>query len=122
MLIEEIVRSCANDRVAEAAVASIGRKFLAEVAVRAAAYDMTIGGFTALSVQRFLRHGDEAELRSVVAAMHKSQEPLLAGLHRILCVMLASGGLAGERRTRDRMPRITAQLCAIEADRRDLRA
>ena len=122
MQIEEIVRSCANDRVAEAAVASIGRKFLAEVLVQATAYDMSIGGFTALSVRRFLSHGDEGEMRSVADAMRNSQEPVLSGLHRILCVMLASGGPRGERRKLDRMPRITAQLCAIEADRRDLRA
>lgn len=117
MLIEEIVRSCSNDRVAQAAVSSIGRNFLAEVRDRASAYEMSVGAFTALSVDRFRRHGDEGELRSVIEAMRGSQEPILAGLHRILCIMLASGGLhAEERRRRDRMPRVTAQLCAMEAD------
>lgn len=123
MLIEEIVRSCSNDRVAEAAVSSIGRRFRAEVSDRATAYDMSVGAFTVLSVERFLRHGDEAELRSVVEAMKKSQEPILAGLHRILCIMLTSGGISDEHRSRDRTPRMTAQLCAMEADVcRDLRA
>ena len=121
MLIEEIVRSCANDRVAQAAVASIGRSFLAEVTDRATAYDMSVGSFTALSVDRFRRHGDEGELRSVAEAMRGSQEPVLAGLHRILCIMLVSGGRSHEQRRQDRMPRITAQLCAMEADtRRDM--
>lgn len=123
MLIEEIVRSCVNDRVAEAAVASIGRKFLAEIRERAQSYGMSVGEFTSLSVRRFARHGDEAELRSVQDAMKDSQEPVLSGLHRILCIMLAAGGHVGERRARDRAPRIAAQLCAMDADRfRELRA
>ncbi len=123
MLIEEIIRSCSNDQVAQAAVASIGKNFLSEVSDRATAYDMSVGAFTALSVDRFLRHGDEGELRSVAEAMRGSQEPVLSGLHRILCIMLASGGRSEERRRRDRTPRMTAQLCAMETDtRRDLHA
>jgi hypothetical protein len=123
MLIEEIVRSCANGKVAHAAVASIGRNFLAQVSDRAAAYDMSVGAFTTLSVDRFLHHGDEGELRMVRDAMSGSQEPVLAGLHRILCITLASGGRTEERRRRDRMPRMTAGLCAMEADtRRDTHA
>ena len=123
MLIEEIVRSCANGKVAHAAVASIGRNFLGQVSDRASAYDMSVGAFTALSVDRFLSHGDEGELRLVRDAMAGSQEPILAGLHRILCITLASGGRTEARRTRDRMPCMTAGLCAMEADnRRDMRA
>lgn len=84
---------------------------------------MSVGEFTSLSVRRFARHGDEAELRSVQDAMKDSQEPVLSGLHRILCIMLAAGGHVGERRARDRAPRIAAQLCAMDADRfRELRA
>ena len=89
MLIEEIVRTCVNESVAQAAVASIGRRFAGDVAEAATVNGMTVGGFTALSVQRFARQGDEGELRSVVAAMSNSQEPLLAGLHRILCATLS---------------------------------
>lgn len=116
MRIEEIVRSCcADERVANAAVASIGRGFLAEVSTRALSYDMSVGAFTALSVERFVRHGDEGELRSVVAAMNGSQEPILAGLHRILCIMLAAGGSAGDERRHSRVPRVCAQLYAMES-------
>ena len=88
MLIEEIVRTCVNERVAQAAVASIGRRFAGDVAKAASNNGMTVGGFTAFSVERFARQGDEGELRSVAAAMNNAQEPLLAGLHRILCVTL----------------------------------
>ena len=89
MLIEEIVRTCLNESVAQAAVASIGHRFAGDVAEAATINGMTVGGFTALSVERFARQGDEGELRSVIAAMNKSQEPLLAGLHRILCATLS---------------------------------
>ena len=123
MHIDEVARTCVNDRVAHAAVASIGRNFLSEVTERANADDMSVGAFTAMSVNRFLHHGDEGELRSVIVAMKGSQEPVLAGLHRMLCIVLASGRSSDERQKRDRTPRMTAQLCAMEADnRRDLRA
>ena len=118
MLIEEIIRSCANRNVAHAAVASIGPGFANEVAAAASAYHMDIGGYVVLSVDRFARHGDEAELRAVRAAMESAQEPLLAGLHRILCIMRAAGVPTGGKRTRTSMPRMTAGLCAMEADTR----
>jgi hypothetical protein len=116
MLIQEIVRSCLNESVAEAAVVSIGRSFSSKIAEVAAAYGMNIGAFTALSVDRFARHGDEGELRSVLAAMNASQEPVLAGLHRILCIMLAAGVPSGEGRPRHRMPKLTAQVCMMDVE------
>ena len=90
MLIEEIIRTCANENVAEAAVVSLGTRFAGDVEDTALAYGLTIGSYAARSVQRFARDGDEAALRSVIAAMHGSQEPLLAGLHRILSSRLAA--------------------------------
>lgn len=119
MLIEEIIRSCANERVACAAVASIGRGFSREMHEAAEIYGMSVGGFTALSVERFACHGDEGEMRSVRAAMEKSQEPILAGLHRILCIMRASALWSGAKRPRERLSRMAAQLCAMEDGRRE---
>ena len=98
MLVEEIVRTCANENVAQAAVASIGRRFAGDVAEAATVNGMTVGDFTARSVQRFARQGNEGELRSVIAAMSKSQEPLLAGLHRILCATLAGNAASLDHR------------------------
>ena len=100
MLIEEIVRTCVNESVAQAAVASIGRRFAGDVAAAATVSGMTVGGFTAYSVDRFARQGDEGQLRSVVAAMNNAQEPLLAGLHHILCATL-TGVMTGRRRAGD---------------------
>ena len=119
MLIEEIIRSCSNERVAAAAVASLGLRFACGIRDAAEAYGMSVGEFAALSVGRFARHGDEAEMRSVLVAMEDAQEPILAGLHRILSIMLAAGVPSIERRRRERGPRIAAQFCAWDEFRRE---
>ena len=102
MLIDEIVRTCVNESVAQAAVASIGHRFAGDVAEAATVNGMSVGDFTARSVERFARQGNERELRSVVAAMNNSQAPLLAGLHRILCATLDGKAASIEHRRADR--------------------
>ena len=91
MRIEEIIRTCSNEQVATAAVSSIGRNFSVEIRRVADAYGMSLGEFTGFAVERFARKGDESEMRAVRAAMALSQEPVLAGLKRILCIALALG-------------------------------
>ncbi len=90
MLIEEIIRSCRSESVARAAVASIGPIFARDVEAVAVRRGMSVGGFAARSVERFARSGGEAEMRALVAVMDESQEPILAGLHRILSIMLVA--------------------------------
>ena len=51
MQIEEIVRSCVHESVAQVAVQCIGRTFCAAVEDAAANYGMTLGAFAALSVE-----------------------------------------------------------------------
>ena len=92
MLIEEIIRSCRSETVAEAAVASIGPVFANDVAAAAEARGLGVGEFTSRSVQRFARKGAEGDMRSVIAVMDTAQEPILAGLHRILSIMIGAGG------------------------------
>ncbi len=100
MLVEEIVRTCVHESVAQAAVASIGPRFADDVAEAATIKGMSVGSFAALSVRRFASQGDEGELRSVVAAMSNAQEPLLAGLHRILCATLGEPAAPSRLRAR----------------------
>jgi hypothetical protein len=115
MQIEEIVRSCVHESVAQVAVQCIGRKFCAAIEDAAANYGMTTGAFAALSVERFARHGDESEIRAVRTAMIGAQEPILAGLHRILCIMLAAGVQSDGGRRRERVPRLgAAELDQLE--------
>jgi hypothetical protein len=108
MLIEEIVRTCIHESIAQVAVMCIGRKFFGEIEDAATSYGMTPGAFTALSVERFARHGDEAEIRAVQTAMTGAQEPILAGLHRILCIMLAAGVQSDSVKRRGTSPHLSA--------------
>lgn len=88
MLIEELLRTCANRSVANAAISSIGHRFAGEIEARARTRDVAVGDYVSDAVSRFARSGDEAAMRSVVSAMNGAQEPILAGLHRILQITL----------------------------------
>ena len=119
MLIEEILRTCTNRKVANAAVLSIGQRFSAEIERLADSEGTSVGDYVAETVLQFARSGDEAKMRSVACAMERSQEPILAGLHRLLSIMLvpdASGRerTAIERGTRDKAAHFPPHLCALE--------
>ena len=118
MKIEEIIRTCASDDVAAAAVSSIGPAFSMEVCAVADFYGMSVGGFTAFAVDRFAHLGDEREMRSVLSAMAQAQEPVLAGLHRILCVTLASHG----RNTLDLVKHLPPSVWMLNTEARRDRA
>lgn len=89
MLIEELLRTCANRSVANAAISSIGHRFAGEIEARARTREVAVGDYVSDAVSRFARSGDEAAMRSVVSAMDGAQEPILAGLHRILQITLS---------------------------------
>lgn len=89
MLIEEVIRSCAFGPVAEAAVASVGGGFAAEVKRMASANGMSVGDYAVAGVGRFARNGREGEMRAVASAMAASQVPVLAGLEEILSLDLS---------------------------------
>lgn len=83
-LIAEIVHSCSNEKVAQAAVASIGSDFADKVSATASAYGMSIGAFTARAVVEFDRSVGEDEKKLLRQAMRGADQPILFGLHRIL--------------------------------------
>ncbi len=101
MLIEEVIRSFAVGSVAEAAVASVGGGFAAEVKRAASAKGMSIGDYTVARVGRFAKNGREGEMRAVVTAMAASQVPVLAGLEQILCLDLLEAGPRTSARPHD---------------------
>jgi hypothetical protein len=84
VLIEEILHSCANDKVAHAAVLSIGGDFAKRVRVAAGDHGLTAGAFTAYTVQHFQRSADEKTRLAVAQVMSGSDQPILAGLRQIL--------------------------------------
>lgn len=84
MLIEEVIRTCAVGPVAEAAVASVGPDFAANVERAATAHGMSVGDYARIRVGRFARDGQEVEMRAVALAMAGSPAPVLAALEQIL--------------------------------------
>lgn len=82
--IDEVIRTCAIGAVAEAAVASVGGSFAADVGRAANARGMSVGDYAVSRVSRFARAGLEGEMRAVASAMKRSERPILAGLERIL--------------------------------------
>lgn len=90
MLIEEVIRTCAVDSVAAAAVASVGGGFAATVQRAASANGMSVGEYAVTRVGTFARAGREGDMRAVASAMAGSQVPVLAGLQHIICLDLAA--------------------------------
>lgn len=90
-LISEIVRTCANERVAQAAVASLGSEFADRVGATAKATGMSVGSFTAKAVREFDRRGGEAERQVLRDIMRGADQPILAGLHHILQPAICPG-------------------------------
>jgi hypothetical protein len=83
-LIAEIIHTCSHEKVAHAAVASMGASFAGRVGVTAGAHGLSIGAFTAHVVQEFGRSGGEAEKQALRQAMDGSDQPILTGLLHIL--------------------------------------
>jgi hypothetical protein len=83
-LIAEIIHTCSHEKVAQAAVASMGSGFAGKVGVTAGANGLSIGAFTARAVREFEKIGGEQEKQALRHAMNGSDQPILAGLQYIL--------------------------------------
>ena len=94
MMFSEIINTCTNEKVAEAAVASISVEFLLKVRRAADARDMAVGEYTAGLVRRFSWRAGEVEHRGLARAMDGAQTPILAGLRHIVEVMMAETAAA----------------------------
>jgi len=87
-LIDEIIHTCSHEKVAHAAVASMGSAFAGKVGVRAGACGLSIGAFTARAVRDFEELSGEAERQAISKAMDRSDQPILTGLQLILSPMI----------------------------------
>ena len=84
MIYHEIVRTCSNAHVAEAAVQSIGGEVALRVSAGADRVAMRRGEYAAKLVKDFADNADDGERDRVLAAAHGSQHPILSGLRYIL--------------------------------------
>lgn len=90
-LIAEIVHTCSNEKVAQAAVASLGTEFASKVGETARLSGMSVGAFTARTVLQYDRAVGEKERQALRDAMRGTDQPILFGLHQILQPAICPG-------------------------------
>ena len=93
MLVADLIHSCSNDKVAQAALACIGGRFADRV--RAAAHEkgMNVGRFVSVVVRDFARRADETAREALREAVSRDDQPLLRGLRAVLEPALEDGAL-----------------------------
>lgn len=84
MQITEVLHSCSNAHVAEAAILSIGGSFASRLERVAFSQGVTPGVFAAIAVRKFGRLARPEDMRVVAHAMAGSDQPVLNGLRTIL--------------------------------------
>ena len=84
MIYHEIVHTCSNSYVADAAVLSIGGDIARAVADDAHRHAMSRGAYAAKLVRDFAREAKGDDEMSVTAAARRSDQPILGGLRYIL--------------------------------------
>jgi hypothetical protein len=96
-LIAEIIHSCSHEKVAQAAVVSMGADFAGKVGVTAGAHGLSIGAFTARTIREFERSVGEREKQALRAVMQRADQPILTGLQHILLPVVAVNDRASPR-------------------------
>jgi hypothetical protein len=88
--IEEIIHTCSNEKVAQAAVASLGFDFARRVRIEAENHGATTGAFVAKLVREFGKSVDPDECLALDRMIKKADQPILCGLRLILEARLKS--------------------------------
>jgi hypothetical protein len=84
MTYREIVHTCSNSYVADAALISLGGDIARVIADDANRHAMSRGAYAAKLVREFASHADDRERGRVLAAARGSEQPILSGLRYIL--------------------------------------
>lgn len=84
MVIVDLINSCSNDKVAQAALACIGGGFAERVRVAAREKGVGVGKFVAMAVREFASRSDEAAQEALRAKVVRDDQPLLRGLREVL--------------------------------------
>jgi hypothetical protein len=89
MLVADLLHSCANDSVAEAAVSSIGGDFTSKMCDEAMRRGVSVGYLASSVVRNFARVASERDWRELTDATRGEDTPVLAGLRVILTRQIA---------------------------------
>ena len=106
MLTRDIIVSCSNARVAQAALASIGGPFASRVQAHAEGLGMDAGELAANTVQRFAIKAKPRDWDALLQAIAGHDQPVLAGLRHILDAGLDKGDdvVESPRRAKGKAP------------------
>ncbi len=105
MLVADILHSCTDEGIADAAVASIGGDFAARLRAEASRSGLSVGALTSSLVARFARDATERDWRDLAFATAGVDQPVLNGLQAIAERMLDRRDVAARRPPlRDALP------------------
>ena len=115
MLIADLIHSCSNEKVAEAALCCLGGRFAENVNVAAREKGVSAGAFVVGVIHDFAHHADASTRESLREKIVSDDQPLLEGLRTLLeggwCEALDH--LLGRRRV-ERRQHAVARLHRLE--------
>ena len=91
MLVQDIVNSCSNTDVAEAAVVSIGGAFARRVRDEASRKGVRPGAWAATAVLHFRKRARQNDLEDLQRAVAGDDQPVLSGFRMIVEPALPAG-------------------------------
>lgn len=84
MLVSDLIHSCSNEMVAQAALMSIGGRFAERVRNAAQEKGVSVGRFVVAVVSDFARRADDEVRDALRERMHGDDQPLLTGLRALI--------------------------------------
>lgn len=105
MLRAELIRTCSHEKVAHAALRSIGGDFCVRIEMLARARGVSAGAFAAERVRRFAEEACEASWEALGRATRGADAPILVGLRWIVERSLGDESDDGEGVRSCRLPR-----------------
>jgi hypothetical protein len=84
MLVSDLIHSCSNEMVAQAALMSIGGRFAERVRVAAQEKGVSVGRFVAVVVSDFARRADDNVREALRERITGDDQPLLMGLRALI--------------------------------------
>jgi hypothetical protein len=91
MLVSDLIHSCSNEMVAQAALMSIGGRFAERVRIAAQEKGVSVGRFVAAVVRDFAHRADDAVREALRERITGDDQPLLMGLRAVIEPVLEDG-------------------------------